>query len=87
MKELKTEDQNIPKLEKYLEWLVEHIQSMKDPSERQASIAFCIANLVSQNCGEIEGLGLLEKVKDILAEIGRSPRNSHKQVIPLSYIS
>jgi len=74
------------KLEKYLKRLVRHIQNIEDSDERQASIAFCITNLVLQNCGEIEGLGLLEKVKGLLGEIGKSTKPSH-QLSRLSYIS
>lgn len=80
MKELRTEDLSKRKLEKYLNRLVRHIQNIEDPDEKQASIAFCIANLVLQNCDEIEGLGLLEKVKNLLGEIGKS-------IKPLSHFS
>lgn len=85
MKDLGTEDCK-RKLEKCLKHLVEHIQNIDDPDEKQASIAFCIANLVLQNCDEIEGLGLLEKVKNLLGEIGKSIKPSD-HLDKLSYIS
>lgn len=73
-------------LEKCLKLLVVLVQKIEDPNEKQASIAFCIANLVIQNCDEIEGLGILEKVKDLLCNMGKSPTYSH-QFSRLSYIS
>ena len=73
-------------LEKCLKLLVVLVQKIEDPNEKQASIAFCIANLVIQNCDEIEGLGILEKVKDLLGNMGKSPTSSY-QFNRLSYIS
>ena len=86
MKKLETMNLGKGKLEKYLERLVRYIQNIADPCEKQASVAFCIANLVLQNCDEIEGLGLLEKVKDLLGELNKSKKPSH-QFGKLSYIS
>ena len=79
-------DSNKQKLEKYLKRLVRFIQNIEDPDEKQASIAFCITDLVLRNCDEIEGLGLLEKVKDILGDIGKSSKPSYP-LDKLSYIS
>lgn len=86
MKKLETKDSSKQKLEKYLKRLVRLIQNIEDPNEKQASIAFCIVNLVLHNCDEIEGLGLLEKVKDLLGEKGKSTKPSYV-FTKLSYIS
>jgi len=86
MKEPRTEDLRKRKLERYLKGLVRHIQSIENLDEKQASVAFCIANLVVQNCNEIEGLGLLEKVKNILGKTGESKKPSN-HFDKLSYIS
>lgn len=85
MSESGSEDSNKRKLEKHLRCILRLIQNIKDPSEKQASITFCIANLVLQNCDEIEALGLLEKVKKSLGEIHEQAKVSHQP--SLFYIS
>lgn len=86
MSELGPRDSARQKLKKRLKRLVRHIQNIEDQNEKQASIAFCIANLIMQNCDEIEGLGLLEKVKNLLGEIGKPKKASHQHK-RLQYIS
>lgn len=73
-------------VEKRFKHLSEYIQNIKDPDEKLASIAFCIANLVLQNCNEIEALGLLEKVKDLLIDETKLAKPP-KQLARLSYIA
>lgn len=73
-------------LEKSLERLIKRTQNIEDPCEKQSFVAFCIANLVSKNYDEIEGLGLLEKVKSLIGELNK-PTKPSCQFSNLSYIS
>lgn len=43
-----------------------YIQTIKGTDEKRASIAYCIANLLIENCDLVEGLGVLEMVKELL---------------------
>jgi hypothetical protein len=49
-----------------LKRLNECIGDLEDLDEKRSSILFCIANLLVQNCDDVESLGLLEIVRDLL---------------------
>ena len=57
------------------------IQNTEDPVERRTFIAFVVTNLILENCDEIEGLGMLEMVKNVLnhlkEDIGNASSVNH----------
>ena len=87
MDDSKTNKQIIERLEESLRHLIEYIQTIEDPGERQASVAFLVVNLISQNCSEVEGLGILEKIKHLLCEAKASSTDQCRRLMPLVYIS
>lgn len=63
-----------------------YIQKIEGTDEKRASIAYCIVNLLVQNCDPIESLGVLEMIKDLLNH-GSSDREDMNVDSSLIYIS